>query len=244
MTRRPLLAVLTCVAIPLCSWAADLQIYAHDVPTRANERQGMAAGSTIEVVREIQRRIGDTNPIRVVPWARAYHLVEHEPNVAVLQVVRTPSRAPRFQWVSPFDHFSSELFAPAGTDLHLDSMEDAKKITHIGVVRGSYLDEELTKLGFANLDRQPTLALAIKKMKSNRIDLIASDTVTVHDLIDAEHIKTDEIRPIFRLMDASNYVIFSKNTPTYIVDSWQDSLNSMKDDGSFDRLYGSNTKIR
>jgi polar amino acid transport system substrate-binding protein len=244
MTRRPLLAVLTCVAIPLCSWAADLQIYAHDVPMRADERQGMAAGSTIEVVREIQRRIGDTNPIRVVPWARAYHLVEHEPNVAVLQVVRTPSRAPRFQWVGPFDQFSSELFALSDSDLHLDSMEDAKKIAHIGVVRGSYLDDELTKLGFSNLDRQPTLALAILKMKSNRINLIASDTVTIHDLIDAGNVKNGDITAIFRLMSASNYIIFSKETPKYVVDLWQNSLDYMKNDGSFDRLYGSDTKFR
>lgn len=242
MTRLPMLAVLTCVAIPLCSWAADLQIYAQETPPRTDKRQSMAEGSMIDVVREIQRRIGDTNPIRTVPWARAYHLVDHEPNVAVLQVVRTPSRAPRFQWVGPFDHFSSDLFAIAETDLHLDSIEDAKHVAHIGVVRGSYLDDELTKLGFANLDRQPTLALALLKMKSNRIDLIASDTVTIHDLIDAGNIKNGDIRSIFRIMDASNYIIFSKNTQRNIVDSWQESLDSMKSDGSFDRLYGPNAK--
>jgi len=214
-----MLAILACVALPLCSWAAELQIYAHDVSPHPDERQGTAGGSTIEVVREIQRRIGDTNPIRIVPWARAYHLVDHEPNVAVLQVVRTPSRAPRFQWVGPFDHFSSDLFAMAETDLHLDSMEDAKKVAHIGVVRGSYLDDELTKLGFANLDRQPTLALVILKLKSNRINLIASDTVTIQDLIDTGNVKNGEIKSIFRLMNASNYIIFSKETPKHIVDS-------------------------
>jgi polar amino acid transport system substrate-binding protein len=239
MARLPMLAVLTCVALPLCSWAAELQIYALEMPPRTDRQQSMAEGRMIEVVREIQRRIGDTSPIQIVPWGRAYYLVEHEPNVAVLQVVRTPSRAPRFQWVGPFDHFGSDLFAIAETDLHLDSMEDAKNVAHIGVVRGSYLDEELTKLGFANLDRQPTLGLAILKMKSNRINLIASDTVTIDDLIDAGNVKNGEIRSIFRLMTASNYIIFSKNTPKNIVDSWQDSLDSMKSDGSFDRLYGS-----
>jgi polar amino acid transport system substrate-binding protein len=225
------------MAVPLCSWAAELQIYAHETPSSTDERPGVAEGSTIDVVREIQRRIGDTNPIRIVPWARAYHLVEHEPNVAVLQVVRTPSRAPLFQWVGPFDHFSSDLFAPAESDLHIDSLEDAKTVAHIGVVRGSYLDDELTKLGFANLDRQPTLALAILKMKSNRINLVASDTVTIQDFIDAGRLEKGDIRSVFRLMSASNYIIFSKNTPKYIVESWQNSLESMKADGAFDRLY-------
>ena len=57
-----------------CSWAAatELQLYTEENPPLNFSRDGQVDGLSVEVVRELLRRTGDSGTIYMVPWARGY----------------------------------------------------------------------------------------------------------------------------------------------------------------------------
>ena len=53
------------------SFSENINIYTENSPP-ANylNKDGELVGSVVDIVKEIQKRIGDNNPIKVIPWAR------------------------------------------------------------------------------------------------------------------------------------------------------------------------------
>jgi len=58
--------------------SAELTILTENLPPLNYVKDGVLMGSSVEIVQEIQRRIGSKEPIQVFPWARAYRLVLEE----------------------------------------------------------------------------------------------------------------------------------------------------------------------
>ncbi len=80
----------------------SLKIYCdEDYPVQFFDKQGRLTGMSVEIVQEIQRRLGVSDPIQVVPWARGLDKLDHEPNTMLLTMARTPERDSRYQWVGP-----------------------------------------------------------------------------------------------------------------------------------------------
>lgn len=87
-------------AYPLC--AQELQILTEqDPPYSFKGPDGKPTGYGVDVVSEIQKRVGNKNQIEIIPWARAYFKIQKEPNVVVFTMTKTKERAPLFQWVGP-----------------------------------------------------------------------------------------------------------------------------------------------
>ena len=82
--------------------AHNLKIYCdEDYPVQFFDKQGQLTGMSIEIVREIQRRLGVNDAIQVVPWARGLNKLDHEPNTMLLTMARTPERESQYQWIGP-----------------------------------------------------------------------------------------------------------------------------------------------
>ncbi len=53
-------------------------------------------GPSVDIVREIQRRIGSTEEIKVLPWVRAYKLALEEENVVLFSTTYSKIRLNKF----------------------------------------------------------------------------------------------------------------------------------------------------
>lgn len=232
------LALLTEAA---CCRAGPLQILTDDSPPVTLNRNGAPAGWAVDVVKEIERRVGETAEIHLVPWARAYHAGLHEPNTALFATMWTEERAPLFQWVGPLQTLHMSFYGRAGDGIDISSTDDARRFRSIGVTRQFAVDEELTRLDFTNLDRVERPGQMIEKLMAGRNDIFASDDGFVSPaVLGPLKVSPGAIVKKYEFKTTKTYIAFSRGTPPETAQAWQKALDDMRADGTFDRLYGKN----
>lgn len=193
-------------------------------------------GYTVELVRDIQKRVGNHDPIQVVPWARGYKAIEAEPNVVLFLMTRTADRNPLFQWVGPVLEVEFGLFAKADSPLRLATLDEARKVGAIGVCRDDVRDQMLTKAGFTNLERVNNNILNVKKLMAGRIDLYAASTLSYGvDTVEAGF-KSSDVKLAVSMETVQIYIAMSKGMPSAVVDSWNAAVKAQRHDGTMARL--------
>ncbi|MGD8344854.1 MAG: transporter substrate-binding domain-containing protein, partial [Desulfobacterales bacterium] len=79
--------------------SADLTILTENLPPLNYVDDGVLVGPSVEIVREIQRRVGSEEEIQVYPWARAYKMALENENVILFGMTYTKVRHDKFKWV-------------------------------------------------------------------------------------------------------------------------------------------------
>jgi polar amino acid transport system substrate-binding protein len=65
--------------------------------------------------------------IKLVPWARGYHLVQTTENTILLSTTRIEEREKMFKWVGPIFQNTSGLIAKKARGLKIGGVEDIRK---------------------------------------------------------------------------------------------------------------------
>nr|WP_315468035.1 transporter substrate-binding domain-containing protein [uncultured Undibacterium sp.] len=105
-----------------------LSLYCEDdKPLQFYDDNKKLTGLTVEVVQEIQRRIGNTDRIQVVPWSRGIDKLNTVPNSFLFTMARTPDREHLYQWIGPILSIEYGLYVRADSKIQIHKLEDAKK---------------------------------------------------------------------------------------------------------------------
>ena len=234
---KPLISVLLGFAILSPVLGQHLDIYTEVMPpSQIQDRSGEAAGPIVEMVREIQKRVGNTDPIQVVPWARGYALVQHQPNTVLFSMARTAERNALFQWVGPVSQSTYSFYVKSDSTIQIKRLEDAKKLGMIGVYRNDARDQLLTDAGFTNLARTNDSETNAKLLMDGRINAFVSSNMQVRGLIESAGYRFEDIREAFPFLTIQTWIAFSKGTPKSTVDAWAKALDAMKRDGTLDKI--------
>ena len=237
MKRIPVV-LMTLISTTTFSLAQSLAIYTEiSPPDQFLAPDGKPAGFAVEVVQEIQKRLGDTTPIKVVPWVRGYTLLQSNPNTMLFSMSRTTDRNPEFEWVGPIKESVFSFFVKADSKIVIKTLGDAKKLSLVGVYKEDVRDQYLTKAGFTNLDRSYDETIMIKKLMAGHIDTFASAAIAIADLAKSAGFKAEDMREAYPFLNVQDYLVFSKGTPGAVITKWSDSLTAMKKDGSFKRIF-------
>lgn len=225
------------LACQTAAWAQQLTILTEiNPPTQIRQASGELGGPAVEVVREIQRRVNNTDPIVLVPWARGYRMLETQANTALFVMARTASRNAQFQWIGPFTEATHALYVKTDSGIVLKDLEDAKKLKSIGVYRDDARDQMLTQAGFTNLDRTVENTSNPKKLMLGRIDAFASSNVAIDELMSRAGLAPGSVRQALPLMKVQTWLAFSRQTPEGTVRAWADALESMRKDKTFETI--------
>jgi len=220
------------------AWAADLLINTLEEPPGSfTDTSGKLTGISVDMVREIQSRVGNTDPIRVYPWARTYQNTLKRPNVVAFTATRTPERENKFHWITKVTRKKYTFFARKKTPITLTSLDDAKRLKAIGVLRSSVWEQQLTARGFTNLDPVATHELNLKKLMAGRFPAIyyASDAIFQH--CRNPGIDCDAIYPVYTTPIVEAYIIMSKNgTSMALVNQWKTAADDIKQDKTFEKI--------
>lgn len=233
---RILLAILVVQACAT-SQAAALEIYTEVNPIyQYVDANGELYGVSIEIVREVQRRLGDTTKIQVMPWARAYEVVLQKPNSMLFTTIRTPEREQLFKWVGPLFTLEYAFYKKAGNPLRLNSLEDAKKVGVIGTVRNDFREQTLKRLGFTNLVPVAESPRNVKKLMLGRIDLMVEADHAIKAQLEGAGYSRDDVVRTVKFMDSDSYLAFSRGSDDQVVERWRHVLQGMSEDGSLQSI--------
>ena len=217
--------------------AAPLQLLTEENPPFNFTRDGKVTGFAVEVVQEIQHRLGTQYPIKVEPWTRGYLMVQSVPNVALFDVVRTQKREQLFQWVGPVNTAEASFYARRGSTLSIKNVDDAKRVAKVVVPRGWYIHDALRRMGFTNLYAVETPEVMVKSLMANEATLIVISEPGIDTLLSVCGMKPQEVKKVYPLFKNQDYIAFSLGTPHSVVHAWQQALDGMKSDGRFGALY-------
>lgn len=232
-----LVAVMACGLFLASSLSAQsLKILCEDDAPFQFMKDGKLTGFSIEIVQEIQKRVKNTDKIEMVPWNRGYTLIQEEPNVVLFSMIRNADRNDKFKWVGPTTETKYVFYVKADSTIKITSLDDAKKLKSIGVYLNDARDVFLTKAGFTNLDRSPDNIANVKKLMAGRQDaFVSSDKSGPEELVKAGY-KWADVKEAFVFNRTQIYVAMSKGTADATLKAWNDALDAMKKDGSFEAI--------
>lgn len=207
-----------------------------DPPYSFKDAEGKPTGFGVEVVMQVQQRIGNNDPIEIVPWARAYRTILKRKNVVVFTMSRIASRESLFQWVGPLIANTWVLVAKKSSNLKIASLEQARSLKSIAVVDGYAWNEYLVKKKFTNLVSLVSHSPGVKMLNAGRVQAIVSSNLSYQAVIANENLDPADFEVILRFEKVEMYIAHSKATDATVVQNWQTAFNRMKEDGSLSKI--------
>jgi polar amino acid transport system substrate-binding protein len=212
--------------------SAELTILTENLPPLNYVDNGTLVGPSVEIVKEIQKRVGSQEQIQVYPWARAYKMALEEENVILFGMTYTKVRKDKFKWVGPLATKRDILVAKKGSGIKIKDLADAKKAKRIGTLRDDTRGRLLERNGFNNLEPVSDEQLNAKKLALGRIDLWAYKIPGLRTVCDLAGVDYTEFEEVYHLREIDLMIAFSKKTSDSIVQKWRDAFNEMLADGT------------
>lgn len=196
-------------------------------------------GISVQIVKEIQKRVGNNDEMKVLPWSRSLKLLEKKKNSALFSTARTPSREDKYKWVGPLAKLEMIFFRKVGSGVSFSSMEEAKKISKVGVTKNVATHEILMNQGFKNLDVMQSGSddKNLKRLIKGRIDVWPTGYYSgIYNAKKIGVIDQIEVVPGVSILSGSLYIAFNKETDTRIINVWQTALDDMRREGFVDQI--------
>lgn len=176
--------------------------------------------------------------IELLPWARAYSILEKKGNAVLFTTARTQQRETLFKWVCPISVGTRNVFiAKKHRKIRLQSFEDAKKFK-VGTIRDDAAEQIILLMGFDRTKVEPVSELIqnIKKMDSNRIDLIAFNEKTFFKYIEDKGISRDEYETLFLIKETVPCYAFNKEVSNDLIIKFQEALDHIRQSSKYRKL--------
>jgi polar amino acid transport system substrate-binding protein len=212
--------------------SAELIILTENLPPLNYLKDGVLVGPSVEIVKEIQKRVGSHEKIKVYPWARAYKMALEDENVVLFGTTYTKVRHDKFKWIGPLATKRDILVAKKSSGIKINSLEDAKKVKRIGTLRDDTREHLLKRLGFTNLEPVSDEQKNAKKLVLGRIDLWTYKKPGLKTVCELAGVDYDEIEEVFHLRKIDLMIAFSKKTSDSIVQNWRNAFTEMLADGT------------
>lgn len=213
------------------------QLVTEEYPPVTFVEDGRPAGFVTDVVREIARRLGVADDIRTTSWKNAYGMARLHPNVVLFSAERTPAREALFQWVGPVGENSAVLYARKGAGIRLASLDEARQVGAIATTTNWFTEQYLKERGFRNLVSAPDPVDNVRQLLRGEAELSIFTDITVPALVRTAGHDMAELEPALTVSRTRFYIALSRDTPAEVARAWQATLDDMKRDGSFERIY-------
>lgn len=231
------------LALPSVVTAGQFEMQAIVYPPLVYAEGDKVWGVAPEVVREIQKLVGDDSELKAVPWLRAYDHTQKAPMHALFAIVRIPEREKLFKWVGPVFGEGDYFFKRKGSSFEVNSLDDARNARRIAVRKDGYTHQTLVSNGFKNLDVGPSYDSSYKKLVEGRVDLVLMGERTYYYMLKKAGIDPAIFeRTNFKFADSAAWLAFSPDVPDSIIQKWQQALDTLKANGKYGEIMDRNFK--
>ncbi len=214
-----------------------LQIFTEDYPPLTFEENGKVSGFGTEVVQEILTRLDIPDNIRISSWENGYNLCLNTPNFVLFTMKRTPLRENLFNWIGPIGSNRTIFYAKKGSEIKINSMEDAKKVGKIATCSAWFSEQDLKNAGFTNLVSSPDPNENVRQLVEGEVDLSIFTDITIPAIAKQVGYSIDDLEPVYTVSSGDFYIAISKGSQEYVIDEWQQVFLEIYQDGTLEKLY-------
>jgi polar amino acid transport system substrate-binding protein len=214
-----------------------LQIYTEEFAPLNFMQDGQISGQSTEVVRELLKRMGIDNDITLLLWSDAYQKLLNEPNIVLFSTCLTSARKDLFKWVGPISSVEIYFYSSKDCTLNIGSLEDAKEVQKIAVLKDYAIAGILKEKGFTNLIEFNKTQEIFTKLLSGEVDLFPCSNLVMNSELKKLGIAQNEFKKAMFITSELEYIAFSKSTSDELIQPWQKHLDDMKNDGTFNAIF-------
>jgi polar amino acid transport system substrate-binding protein len=211
------------------------------VPYQIVDESGHLTGISTEVVREILARTPLSYSIEVNDWANAYNQVLKKADLCIYSIARLPNRESLVQWVGEIASAGTSFYSLRDKNIALNTFDDAHQYT-VAVIEEDASHHFLLEKGFINnknlyaLKNQETI-LQMLELRRDNIDLVLlNDQLLINKLGSERKMKKYTKHPLKTNLRFDFNLACSLQTSKHVVEQLSDSLNSMKLDGTLQKI--------
>ena len=196
-------------------------------------------GICIDIVKEIQKRIGNEKEIKIFPWNRAYNMTLKKDDFALFSTARSEEREALFKWVGPLVPLEFVMYKRKDDTKIYRTLNDAKAAKAIAVTKNVISEQFLRKEGFQNLQVEigKSGEENVQRVLRGEAQLYSNGYISGHYLIKKLHLETKivmtQMAPLFK---STLNIAFNINTPDEVISLWQTTLDEIRSDGTYDQI--------
>lgn len=224
------------IAIPLAhaEKATVVELMAVQSPPMAMEDEE-EPGAVLELAVAAVERAGLTAKVAFIPWRRAQEMVSNGQDLLIAPMTWLPSRAEKFTWIAPLCRMERSI---ASVKYRIDSLDQARRDRRTLVVgAGSAQDIQLRDWGYPP-DLIVTTPLGTREadmLASGRVDGWYSGTAHIRWRWEREERRERLIIGAPIIVDQI-YLGCSRDCDPTLAATLRDALQSLRDDGTADRI--------
>ncbi|BBE31075.1 amino acid ABC transporter substrate-binding protein [Tepiditoga spiralis] len=223
--------------------ASNLKIMTENFAPLNYEKDGKLQGIAVDLIGLMLKEMNSkltVKDIQVLPWARGYKIALNEKNTCLFSTTRTKARENLFKWVGPIYQIKEGILAKKERNIKIKELKDILKYK-TGTIIEDVGEQLLTENGIPlkSLERvggTGAVDNSLKKLAAGRIDLFTYDELGSKWEMKILNIKPNDYEMVYILSTADLYYAFNKNTPDSIIKEFQNALDKLKKDGSYQKI--------
>jgi polar amino acid transport system substrate-binding protein len=228
--------------------SANLTFYTEQLPPYNYMENGTLKGLSVDLLEEITEKMGKKvtrEEVRLVPWTEGYQAALTQNNTVLFSTARTPEREQSFKWAGPFYSDRYVLFALPDRGITIESPEDLNEY-RIGVIADDATTQQLLDIGVnrSQIVSQNNVSANIAGLENGDIDLWACPEGAGRYFAEQATGNYYSYMVVYQLETQDLYYAFSKDVPDSVVQSFQQSLEALKQEkdasgiSTYDRILG------
>ncbi len=226
----------------------DLILQSEEFPPYNFTEKGVLRGTSADVLAKILVAVGSKltlSDVKVLPWARSVYELKNTPNTVLFAMTRTPERETQYKWAGPITVARNVLVGREDRALQVTNLAQAANY-HVGVIREDAGEQLLLAKGFPRraIQYASTAQNLLKMLMVQRIDLVAYDENVLRWLWshDPELQSRVTLKSYVVLETGAHYFAFNRQTPDAVVAAFQEALDDLKRNGTFQKILDSHLK--
>ncbi len=211
-----------------------LNISTGELPPYAYLKNNELSGLSVDIVKEIQKRVGYKYQIRNKPWGRVIK-ESHEPYSMTFPLARVPYREKLYKWIGPIYTDSFVFIVKKENYRNIKDINELKDIS-VGVNLGAPTTKRLKSLNFTDLIIITSEIKLSKMFIRDRFQAWYSPKLMIYDMLNRLDYNLDDTSILYKDKTINFYITTSLDVDDKIIKIWQNELDKMKEDGTFQKI--------
>lgn len=198
---------------------------------------GKLTGLAPEILGSICNKLDIPPEVSVMNWDEAYSKALETDNAVLFSTVLNSTRRDLFKWAGPIASVDWIFYSSATNQLSLSSVDDARTVGKIGVLKDYAITQYLIDQGFTNLVYCNDNADAFNRLLKGEIDIFPSNKIATSASLSALGKLYYSVDEKLVIKTDLVYFAFNKQVPDEVVSDFQSAIDEMKENGSMLSLY-------
>ncbi|WP_319508651.1 transporter substrate-binding domain-containing protein [uncultured Methanolobus sp.] len=212
---------------------ANLTYYTEQLPPYNYQENGTLQGVSVDILEATTEKMGNKvsrEEIRLVPWNEGYQAALTQNNTVLFSMARTSEREDLFKWAGPVYTNRKVLFARPDRVISTEDPEDLK-VYRIGVITDDVAIQYLLDIGVdqSQIVAESNVYTLIDALDNGEIDLWAYPEASGRYFSEQVTGNYNSYTVVYELHAQDTYYAFSKDVPDSVVQSFQQALDTVRD---------------